>query len=252
MVSRALLVVSIMIILHIAQGELQRVTTDGTNDRIESGENSTSVVLVVRGQNVILPCLNKRNTGGIVWMFGKQIISINSKMFGLAEKNIDVFTNSTGNYLRIENVGPENIGWYQCSANSHKITYSLKLEAVPVVVVGQKVIYGELGSKVKVTCRVTGAADTEVVWLKGGQTVPPSLSEQHRGDFDLVLNPVKRSDNGTYVCEATSRAGSANSTVHLFVTSHSSEASRSAQASSFSGPSPFLLLSMLAAALFKS
>uniref|UniRef100_A0A8C4GKG4 Heparan sulfate proteoglycan 2 n=1 Tax=Dicentrarchus labrax TaxID=13489 RepID=A0A8C4GKG4_DICLA len=119
----------------------------------------------------------------------------------------------SGGDLQINLATAEDAGSYKCVA-SNKVGNS---EVVAKVTVRCKLNHVEVkaqGSAVEFTCSAAGGIETKIEWLKEGGALPPN---HHVKDGVLRIENLEQSNEGVYICRASSGYGQAQDTARLTI-----------------------------------
>ncbi|XP_024915374.1 basement membrane-specific heparan sulfate proteoglycan core protein isoform X3 [Cynoglossus semilaevis] len=120
--------------------------------------------------------------------------------------------------LQIDLATAEDAGNYKCVA-SNKVGHSEVVAKVTVrsplaVRVSPQVEVKAQGSAVEFTCSAAGGVDTKIEWLKEGGALPPN---HHVKDGVLRIENLEQSNEGVYICRASSVYGQAQDTARLTI-----------------------------------
>ncbi|KAL1020675.1 hypothetical protein UPYG_G00003200 [Umbra pygmaea] len=123
-----------------------------------------------------------------------------------------------GGDLQINLATAQDAGTYKCVA-TNKVGKSEALAKVTVrsplgVRVSPQVEVKAQGSAVEFTCSAAGGVGTTVEWLKEGGALPPN---HHIKDGVLRIENLEQSNEGIYICRATSVYGQAQDTAKLTI-----------------------------------
>ncbi|KAF3861171.1 hypothetical protein F7725_001426 [Dissostichus mawsoni] len=124
----------------------------------------------------------------------------------------------SGGDLQINLATAEDAGSYKCVA-SNKVADSEVIAKVTVrsplaVKVSPQVEVKAQGSAVEFTCSAAGGLETKVEWLKEGGALPPN---HHIKDGVLRIENLEQSNEGVYICRASSAYGQAQDTARLTI-----------------------------------
>ncbi|KAK9515159.1 hypothetical protein VZT92_025826 [Zoarces viviparus] len=124
----------------------------------------------------------------------------------------------SGGDLQIDLATAEDAGSYKCVA-SNKVANSEVIAKVTVrsplaVRVSPQVEVKAQGSAVEFTCSSAGGIETRVEWLKEGGALPPN---HHVKDGVLRIENLEQSNEGVYICRASSVYGQAQDTARLTI-----------------------------------
>uniref|UniRef100_A0A3Q3IGR0 Heparan sulfate proteoglycan 2 n=1 Tax=Monopterus albus TaxID=43700 RepID=A0A3Q3IGR0_MONAL len=120
--------------------------------------------------------------------------------------------------LQINLATAEDAGSYKCVARN-KVGHSEVVARVTVrsplaVRVAPQVEVKAQGSAVEFTCSAAGGIETKIEWLKEGGALPPN---HHIKDGVLRIENLEQSNEGVYICRASSVYGQAQDTARLTV-----------------------------------
>ncbi|XP_058266507.1 basement membrane-specific heparan sulfate proteoglycan core protein-like isoform X2 [Hemibagrus wyckioides] len=123
-----------------------------------------------------------------------------------------------GGDLQINLASPSDAGTYKCVA-SNKVGRSEAVAKVSVrsplsVRVSPQVEVKALGSAVEFTCSAAGGPEITLEWLKEGGTLPHN---HHIKDGVLRIENLEKSNEGMYICRATTLFGQAQDTAKLTI-----------------------------------
>uniref|UniRef100_A0A4W6FNJ1 Heparan sulfate proteoglycan 2 n=1 Tax=Lates calcarifer TaxID=8187 RepID=A0A4W6FNJ1_LATCA len=124
----------------------------------------------------------------------------------------------SGGDLQINLATAEDAGSYKCVA-SNKVGNSEVVAKVTVrsplaVRVSPQVEVKAQGSAVEFTCSAAGGIETKIEWLKEGGALPPN---HHIKDGVLRIENLEQSNEGVYICRASSVYGQAQDTARLTI-----------------------------------
>ncbi|XP_078111883.1 basement membrane-specific heparan sulfate proteoglycan core protein isoform X4 [Sander vitreus] len=124
----------------------------------------------------------------------------------------------SGGDLQINLATAEDAGSYKCVA-SNKVAKSEVIAKVTVrsplaVRVSPQVEVKAQGSAVEFTCSAAGGIETKIEWLKEGGALPPN---HHIKDGVLRIENLEQSNEGVYICRASSVYGQAQDTARLTI-----------------------------------
>ncbi|XP_045912374.1 basement membrane-specific heparan sulfate proteoglycan core protein-like isoform X7 [Micropterus dolomieu] len=124
----------------------------------------------------------------------------------------------SGGDLQINLATAEDAGSYKCIA-SNKVGNSEVVAKVTVrsplaVRVSPQVEVKAQGSAVEFTCSAAGGIETKIEWLKEGGALPPN---HHIKDGVLRIENLEQSNEGVYICRASSVYGQAQDTARLTI-----------------------------------
>ncbi|XP_049611156.2 basement membrane-specific heparan sulfate proteoglycan core protein isoform X2 [Syngnathus scovelli] len=120
--------------------------------------------------------------------------------------------------LQINLATAEDAGSYKCVA-SNRVGHSEVVAKVAVrsplaVRVAPQVEVKAQGSAVEFTCSAAGGVETTIEWLKEGGGLPPN---HHIKDGVLRIENIEQSNEGVYICRASSIYGQAQDAARLTV-----------------------------------
>uniref|UniRef100_A0A8C5CHM1 Heparan sulfate proteoglycan 2 n=1 Tax=Gadus morhua TaxID=8049 RepID=A0A8C5CHM1_GADMO len=120
--------------------------------------------------------------------------------------------------LQIDLATPDDAGNYKCAV-TNRMGRSETLAKVTVrsplgVRIYPQVDVKALGGTVEFTCSAAGGAETIMEWLKEGDVLPPN---HHVKDGVLRIENLKQSDEGVYICRASSPYGQAQDSATLTI-----------------------------------
>ncbi|KAG7221679.1 hypothetical protein INR49_000046 [Caranx melampygus] len=123
-----------------------------------------------------------------------------------------------GGDLQINLATADDAGSYKCVA-SNKVGNSEVIAKVTVrsplaVRVSPQVEVKAQGSAVEFTCSAAGGVETKIEWLKEGGPLPPN---HHVKDGVLRIENLEQSNEGVYICRASSVYGQAQDTARLTI-----------------------------------
>ncbi|XP_074498541.1 basement membrane-specific heparan sulfate proteoglycan core protein isoform X4 [Sebastes fasciatus] len=124
----------------------------------------------------------------------------------------------SGGDLQINLATAEDAGSYKCVA-SNKVANSEVIAKVTVrsplaVRVSPQVEVKAQGSAVEFTCSAAGGIETKIEWLKEGGALPPN---HHVKDGVLRIENLEQSNEGIYICRASSVYGQAQDMARLTI-----------------------------------
>uniref|UniRef100_A0A3P8QUC0 Heparan sulfate proteoglycan 2 n=1 Tax=Astatotilapia calliptera TaxID=8154 RepID=A0A3P8QUC0_ASTCA len=123
--------------------------------------------------------------------------------------------------LQINLATSEDAGSYKCVASNKvgnseviaKVTVRCELAPLAVRVAPQVEVKAQ-GSAVEFTCSAAGGVETKIEWLKEGGALPPN---SHIKDGVLRIENLEQSNEGVYICRASSVYGQAQDTARLTI-----------------------------------
>uniref|UniRef100_A0A3Q2D071 Heparan sulfate proteoglycan 2 n=1 Tax=Cyprinodon variegatus TaxID=28743 RepID=A0A3Q2D071_CYPVA len=118
--------------------------------------------------------------------------------------------------LQINLATAEDSGSYKCVA-SNRVGHSEVIAKVTVrplaVRVSPQVEVKAQGSAVEFTCSAAGGPETKIEWLKEGGALPPN----HYIKDGVLIEDLEQSNEGVYICRASSVYGQAQDTARLTI-----------------------------------
>ncbi|KAH0956722.1 hypothetical protein HN011_007833 [Eciton burchellii] len=204
------------------------------NDRL-SIENSVQLT-VQAAPNFTIPLVDKHmdNRADLTWTceaFGIPDVTYNwfrngelLDMYTLPPEDRDRYT-IQDNVLNIKHLDPEkDQAMYQCRArNQLKITYSsaqlrvLSLKPSFKKRPMESETYAAEGGNVTIVCKPEAAPRPKFIWKKDGNVIGSGGRRRILETGNLIISPVSRDDEGTYVCTATNQYGSDETRGRLIV-----------------------------------
>ncbi|KAJ7415745.1 Vascular endothelial growth factor receptor kdr-like protein [Pitangus sulphuratus] len=132
----------------------------------------------------------------------------------------DSLVRTTGKYsisltLVIPNVTKEQSGLYRCQAqNQHNSTDTLeqhtqllvRAKAAPFVIQNLTDLEVNISGKILLECRVSGTPEPQVTWRKNGYPISAASGISMENNT-LVIERVKKDDEGLYECRASNELG---------------------------------------------
>ncbi|XP_027749616.1 vascular endothelial growth factor receptor kdr-like isoform X3 [Empidonax traillii] len=132
----------------------------------------------------------------------------------------DSLVRTTGKYsisltLVIPNVTKEQSGLYRCRAqNQHNSTDTLeqhtqllvRAKAAPFVIQNLTDLEVNISGKILLECRVSGTPEPQVTWRKNGYPISAASGISMENNT-LVIERVKKDDEGLYECRASNELG---------------------------------------------
>ncbi|KAG7210747.1 hypothetical protein KM043_012244 [Ampulex compressa] len=204
------------------------------NDRL-SIENS--VMLTIQAEpNFTIPLVDKHmdNRGELTWTceaFGIPDVTYNWFRNGelLDEENLSPEEKDRyslhDNVLNIKNLDPENDqAMYQCRAKNQLKT---KYSSAQLRILSSKPsfkkrpmeseTYAAERGNVTIVCNPEAAPRPKFVWKKDGNVIGSGGRRRILETGNLIISPVSRDDEGTYVCTATNQYGNDETRGRLIV-----------------------------------
>nr|XP_046254096.1 basement membrane-specific heparan sulfate proteoglycan core protein isoform X4 [Scatophagus argus] len=123
-----------------------------------------------------------------------------------------------GGDLQINLATAEDAGSYKCVANNKvgnsEVVAKVSVRSPLAVRVSPQVEVKAQGSAVEFTCSAAGGTETKIEWLKEGGALPPN---HHVKDGVLRIENLEQSNEGVYICRASSVYGQAQDTARLTI-----------------------------------
>ncbi|XP_028309184.1 basement membrane-specific heparan sulfate proteoglycan core protein isoform X2 [Gouania willdenowi] len=120
--------------------------------------------------------------------------------------------------LQINLATAEDAGSYKCIASNNvgnsEVIAKVTVRSPLAVRVSPQVEVKAQGSAVEFTCSAAGGIETRTEWLKEGGSLPPN---SHVKDGVLRIENLEQSNEGMYVCRASSVYGEAQDTARLTI-----------------------------------
>ncbi|XP_029995006.1 basement membrane-specific heparan sulfate proteoglycan core protein isoform X4 [Sphaeramia orbicularis] len=124
----------------------------------------------------------------------------------------------SGGDLQINLATAEDAGSYKCVANNKvgnsEVVARVTVRSPLAVRVSPQVEVKAQGSAVEFTCSAAGGVETKIEWLKEGGALPPN---HHVKDGVLRIENLEQSNEGVYICRASSVYGQAQDTARLTI-----------------------------------
>ncbi|XP_017274656.1 basement membrane-specific heparan sulfate proteoglycan core protein isoform X4 [Kryptolebias marmoratus] len=124
----------------------------------------------------------------------------------------------SGGDLQINLATAEDAGSYKCvasnSAGSSEVIAKVTIRSPLAVRVSPQVEIKAQGSAVEFTCSAAGGVETKIEWLKEGGALPPN---HHIKDGVLRIENLEQSNEGVYICRASSAYSQAQDTARLTI-----------------------------------
>ncbi|XP_048370342.1 vascular endothelial growth factor receptor kdr-like isoform X2 [Sphaerodactylus townsendi] len=117
--------------------------------------------------------------------------------------------------LDIKNVSQAHAGLYKCRARSHltgteeleKSTFlRVKVKTAPHIIENFTDLEVNISGKIVLECRVNGTPKPTISWLKNGYAIAPASGISMENNT-LVIERVKKDDEGQYECKAVNEMG---------------------------------------------
>ncbi|XP_075898523.1 basement membrane-specific heparan sulfate proteoglycan core protein [Nelusetta ayraudi] len=127
-------------------------------------------------------------------------------------------TQVSGGDLQINLATAQDAGSYKCVASnkvgSSQVVAKVTVRSPLAVRVSPQVEVKAQGSAVEFTCSAAGGVETKIEWLKEGGALPPN---HHVKDGVLRIENLEQSNEGVYICRASSAYGQAQDTARLTI-----------------------------------
>ncbi|KAM7411308.1 hypothetical protein PAMA_021348 [Pampus argenteus] len=124
----------------------------------------------------------------------------------------------SGGDLQINLATAEDAGRYKCVATNKvgnsEVVAKVTVRSPLAVRVSPQVEVKAQGSAVEFTCSAAGGIETKIEWLKEGGSLPPN---HHIKDGVLRIENLEQSNEGVYICRASSVYGQAQDTARLTI-----------------------------------
>ncbi|KAK2851858.1 hypothetical protein Q5P01_008134 [Channa striata] len=124
----------------------------------------------------------------------------------------------SGGDLQINLATAEDAGSYKCVASNNvgnsEVIAKVTVRSPLAVRVSPQVEVKAQGSAVEFTCSAAGGVETKIEWLKEGGALPPN---HHVKDGVLRIENLEQSNEGVYICRASSVYGQAQDTARLTI-----------------------------------
>ncbi|XP_072305364.1 basement membrane-specific heparan sulfate proteoglycan core protein isoform X2 [Eucyclogobius newberryi] len=123
-----------------------------------------------------------------------------------------------GGDLQINLATAEDAGSYKCVVSnrvgSSEVVVNVNVRSPLSVKVSPQVEVKAQGSAVEFTCSAAGGVETQIEWLKEGGVLPPN---HHVKEGVLRIENLEQSNEGVYICRATSAYGQAQDSARLTI-----------------------------------
>ncbi|XP_068096243.1 hemicentin-1 isoform X2 [Hyperolius riggenbachi] len=174
---------------------------------------SPSVVNVIEGNQLVLPCLLLAGNPLPMrqWFKNKEAL-VSSPYVSLR----------TDGSLHLESAHLKDAGEYECIATnaagtSRRVT-AVDVYVVPVIQHGPQIFSTIEGNAISLPCKANGVPAPVISWKKKGETIiPNNNTKMLESDGSLFLSAPSGEDSGEYSCRATNAAGYAARKVQLTV-----------------------------------
>nr|XP_028570379.1 vascular endothelial growth factor receptor kdr-like isoform X1 [Podarcis muralis] len=117
--------------------------------------------------------------------------------------------------LGLKNVSQAHAGLYRCRARSHpnsteglekNTMLSVKVKTVPYIMENFTDFEVNVSGKIVLECKVNGTPKPTIAWLKNGYPITPASGISMENNT-LVIERVKKDDEGHYKCKAINEMG---------------------------------------------
>ncbi|KAJ7310561.1 hypothetical protein JRQ81_007503 [Phrynocephalus forsythii] len=131
----------------------------------------------------------------------------------LTQKKVDNYSISLT--LGLENVSQSHAGLYKCRARTHpnsteglekSTTLIIKVKTVPYIVENFTDLEVNVSGKIVLECKANGTPKPVIGWLKNGYPISPASGISMENNT-LVIERVKKDDEGRYECKAMNEMG---------------------------------------------
>eukprot|EP00079_Xenopus_tropicalis_P038534 XP_017952305.1 PREDICTED: vascular endothelial growth factor receptor kdr-like [Xenopus tropicalis] len=196
---------------------LSDIKPEETKERTEALHGS-DVKLVCRAERYIYTNLS--------WTFpGKEEIPCLEEVHPQMTKNTyQEYTMSC--LLLLKNVTQELAGTFRCSATNlytgmqeekNVIDLVIKEKEAPQVIQELVPMVVNSSSTLFLECRVNGTPTPTIIWLKNGYVIKPASGITLVYNSTLVIERVKKDDEGVYICEAVNELGKVSTSAFITV-----------------------------------
>ncbi|XP_074818521.1 vascular endothelial growth factor receptor kdr-like isoform X1 [Natator depressus] len=191
---------------------------------VKSGLQTDRPITTIVGSDVQLTCRASRYIyNHLAWYYpSAQVVPAS-----FTQEQIDRYSISL--ILAISNVTKEHAGLYKCSAqNRHNSTevqeqhtqLNVKAKAVPYIMQNLADREVNISGKIMLECRVNGTPTPHIAWWKNGYPISPASGISMENNT-LVIERVKKDDEGLYECRASNEMG--NDSTSAFIKIQGSE-----------------------------
>ncbi|KAM6427382.1 vascular endothelial growth factor receptor kdr-like isoform 2-T2 [Liasis olivaceus] len=131
----------------------------------------------------------------------------------LTQKKVDNYSISL--VLDIHNVSQAHAGLYRCRASSYRniikqleksTLLSIKFKTVPYIMENFTDLEVNVSGTIVLECKVNGTPKPAIAWLKNGHRIAPASGISMENNT-LVIERVKKDDEGHYECQAINEMG---------------------------------------------
>lgn len=191
---------------------------------VPSGLQTDPQITTIVGSDVQLTCRASRYIyDHLAWYNASSpVVPAN-----FTQKQIDRYSISLT--LAINNVTEEHAGQYKCIAqNQHNSTdvreedtqLNVKAKAVPYIMQNLTDQEVNISGKIILECKVNGTPTPQIAWRKNGYPIAPASGISMENNT-LVIERVKKDDEGLYECRASNEMG--NDSTSAFIKIQGSE-----------------------------
>ncbi|XP_067327772.1 vascular endothelial growth factor receptor kdr-like isoform X2 [Anolis sagrei] len=129
------------------------------------------------------------------------------------QKKVDNYSISVT--LGLQNVSQAQSGLYMCRARAHgnsteglekSTMLSIKLKTIPRIMENLTDLEVNVSGKIVLECRARGTPQPVIAWLKNGNPIAPASGISMENNT-LVIERVKKDDEGHYECKAVNEMG---------------------------------------------
>ncbi|XP_044751334.1 basement membrane-specific heparan sulfate proteoglycan core protein isoform X8 [Coccinella septempunctata] len=171
---------------------------------------------VIEGHSIDLECITEGGSPARV-MWGRR----NGMPLG---RDVEQLQRGT---LRFNRVSKNDEGEYICTAENEAGTVSalasIYVQTPPEIRIepNEKVIYRRIGEPLTIQCMASGSPAPSVSWSKypAASIISGSAPSLRRDYAVLQFRQLTRNDEGVYICQATSDAGTTQTQIQLFLES---------------------------------
>ncbi|NXR71535.1 VGFR4 factor, partial [Pycnonotus jocosus] len=177
---------------------------------VPSGLQTPSQVTAIVGNDVQLTCrASKYIYTHLAWSYPSSEPAAGPSVVRKMDKYSISLT------LLIPNVTKEQSGLYRCRAqNQHNSTDTLEQQslllvrarAAPVVIQNLTDLEVNISGKILLECRVSGTPEPQITWRKNGYPISAASGISMENNT-LVIERVKKDDEGLYECQASNDLG---------------------------------------------
>uniref|UniRef100_A0A8C2U1Y6 receptor protein-tyrosine kinase n=1 Tax=Coturnix japonica TaxID=93934 RepID=A0A8C2U1Y6_COTJA len=174
---------------------------------VPSGLQTAPQVTAIAGSTAKLTCRASRYIySNLAWSYP----SLGAAHGGSLTRSADAYSISLT--LVIANVTEEHSGLYKCRAHTNTGLLPVSLKAAPYVLQNLTDLEVNISGKIILECRVSGTPEPQVTWSKDGYPISAASGESLIAGISmenntLVIERVKKDDEGLYECKATNDMG---------------------------------------------